>query len=237
MEPSGKFSKQVLDTIGDLKNEGVTLETDSLYKYPRTLHLPWSDGVSDDDKVLKDVSHLLGRRVIATLKMDGENTTMYPDAIHARSLDSKDHESRHYVKALHAGIRTMIPKHHRICGENLYAKHSIYYDDLPAYFMVFSIWCGDTCLSWSRTIQICIELGLYKVPFFFAGTITGQETFDFIHGKFVEFFAKHEGYVLRIEDNFTLDNFQTSVAKYVREGHVQTDKHWMHQKVVPNKLK
>lgn len=29
----------------------------------------------------------------------------------------------------------------------------------------------------------------------------------------------------------------TQVGKWVRANHVQTDDHWMHQAVVPNKLK
>lgn len=70
-------------------------------KYPRTMHLPWSRGYTDDDKILRATDHFAGQEVVITEKMDGENTTMYPDFIHARSLDSKDHPSRHYVKTLH----------------------------------------------------------------------------------------------------------------------------------------
>jgi hypothetical protein len=35
-----------------------------------------------------------------------------------------------------------------------------------------------------------------------------------------------EGYVVRLADSFTADNFQHSVAKFVREDHVQTDEQW-----------
>ena len=69
------------------------------YKYPRTFHLPWSPGCTSDDKVLKSVDHFVGKRVIVTEKMDGENTTISKNKIYARSIDSKDHESRHWVKA------------------------------------------------------------------------------------------------------------------------------------------
>ena len=56
-------------------------------KYPRTFHLPFSKGSTSDDKFLKDYSNFENKDIIVTLKMDGENTTMYNDHIHARSLE------------------------------------------------------------------------------------------------------------------------------------------------------
>ena len=58
------------------------------YKYPRTPHLPWSPGKTNDDKVLKDTSHFLGKEIVMSLKMDGEATTLYNNHMHARSIDS-----------------------------------------------------------------------------------------------------------------------------------------------------
>ena len=37
---------------------------------------------------------------------------------------------------------------------------------------------------------------------------------------------KNEGYVVRVADSFTYGQFKTSIAKFVREGHVTTTKHW-----------
>ncbi|MFT5465446.1 MAG: hypothetical protein ACI8UO_000541 [Verrucomicrobiales bacterium] len=56
-------------------------------KYPRTLHLPWSPGSTNDDCFLNGVSHFEGREVVVTEKLDGENTSMYRGGIHARTLD------------------------------------------------------------------------------------------------------------------------------------------------------
>ena len=109
-------------------------------KYPRTPHLPWSPGATNDDKILKDTSHFDGQYIVVTEKRDGECITIYPDHIHARSLDSKDHYSRHYVKAIHASIKALIPEGWRICGENLHYTKSLYYDNLIDFFEVFSIW-------------------------------------------------------------------------------------------------
>jgi hypothetical protein len=46
-----------------------------------------------------------------------------------------------------------------------------------------------------------------------------------------------EGYVVRVADAYAFDEFKNSVAKWVRPAHVQTDTHWMHAQIVPNKLK
>ena len=105
-------------------------------KYPRTFHLPNSPGRSSDDKVHADLSVFQGKNLMATIKMDGENTTMTRDTVHARSLDSNDHESQHWVKSLWSQIRFNIPEGWRVCGENLFAKHSIAYKNLGSYFHV-----------------------------------------------------------------------------------------------------
>ena len=56
-------------------------------KYPRTYHLPFSEGVQSDDKLLKNFNSLKDKEVVATLKMDGENTTLYHDNyMHTRRL-------------------------------------------------------------------------------------------------------------------------------------------------------
>jgi hypothetical protein len=140
------------------------------FKYPRTPHLPWSPGATSDDVYLVDVSTFEGHEVVVTLKMDGENTTMYRDHIHARSLDSGHHPSRAWVKGLHGTIAHLIPDAWRLCGENLFAEHSIHYSDLPSYFMLFSIWNeANNCLSWDETIEWAALLELEIVPILYRG--------------------------------------------------------------------
>jgi hypothetical protein len=203
-----------------------------LYKYPRTPHLPWSPGRTSDDKTLDNVDHFAGQELVATIKYDGENTTMYSDHIHARSLDSKDHESRHWVKAFHAGIRHLIPAGWRVCGENLFAKHSLKYEDLQSYFYGFSVWDErNVCLSYMDTEEIFNDLGIISVLSFASGNL------EKIDREFHKYFTeKCEGYVVRLAGEFRYEDFERSVAKYVRAGHVQTDEHWMYQEVIPNKL-
>ena len=116
-----------------------------LYKYPRTPHFPFSLGVTKDDKVLSSTNHFNNKLVVVTEKMDGENTTIYNDYYHARSLDSKHRDYHSYLLAnILPMIQYQIPNNYRICGEYLYAKHSIYYENLENYFLVFSI-LGRLC--------------------------------------------------------------------------------------------
>jgi hypothetical protein len=47
---------------------------------------------------------------------------------------------------------------------------------------------------------------------------------------------EHEGYVIGVAREFHYRDFSKSMAKYVRQGHVQTDQHWMHAGITPNGL-
>jgi hypothetical protein len=45
-----------------------------------------------------------------------------------------------------------------------------------------------------------------------------------------------EGIVVRNASSFKYNDFDMNIAKYVRENHVQTDKHWSHSEIVKNTL-
>ena len=202
------------------------------FKYPRTPHFPWSEGCTSDDKMLLSVEHFYGKEIVMTEKRDGENSTIAKDYNHARSLDSVDHPSRHWLKSLWGSIRFDIPEDWRICGENLYAKHSIHYNDLKTYFEVFSIWNeNNICLSFDETLEWCNLLNLTHVPVLYRGIFDE----DFIKNYKIDI-EKQEGYVIRIVDSFNYEDFDKSIAKWVRKGHVQTDDHWMYKKIEPNIL-
>jgi len=203
-------------------------------KYPRTYHLPWSNP-SKDDKVLPDISVFHNQEVVVTVKMDGENTNMYRDHIHARSLEFITGQDRGMVKALHAAIAADIPEGWRLCGENLYAKHSIHYKNLKSYFMLFSIWDErNRCLSWDETLEYAELLGLEVVPLMYRGVWDEEKIRSLYDGQWAG--DECEGYVVRLAGSFEYGEFKKSVAKYVRPGHVTTSNHWRHQLLVPNEL-
>lgn len=208
---------------------------ENVYKYPRTFHFDFSQGVTSDDKVIHDLSNFEGKEVVCSIKMDGENSNLMRDHCYARSIDSNNHPSRNWLKGLWGNIRTDIPEYWRICGENLYATHSIHYSELDTYFMVFNIWNEENiCLSWDDTIEWCKLLDLKPVTVIYRG-IFDIDIIKNLANKLD--LNKDEGYVVRLADSFRYEDFNKSVAKYVRKGHVQTDEHWTNQKIVPNELK
>ena len=135
---------------------------------------------------------------------------------------------------MHAGIAAEIPEGWRLCGENLYARHSIEYENLSSFFNLFSIWNEQNeTLSWDETTTQAAALGLTMVPVIYRGLWNERavrdlpETLDFKH---------QEGFVVRLAQSFSFADFSHSIAKWVRKGHVQTDQHWMFAEVVPNRL-
>lgn len=206
-------------------------------KYPRTLHLPWSLGRTDDDKVLKNIDTFKNKEVVVTEKLDGENSSLYSNYLHARSVTSGDHQSRHWLKMFHSTIAHEIPLNWRLCGENVYAKHSIHYQELTHYFYLFSIWNENNwCLSWDDTCEWAEMLKIPTVPVLYRGVWDEQKIQSCFTGV-SSFGAPQEGYVVRIADSFSYEHFSKSAAKFVRQNHVQTSNHWKHETLVPNQVK
>ena len=202
-------------------------------KYPRTYHLPWSQGATEDDRIVPNTKHFEGKQIVITEKMDGENTTFYPDYIHARSLEYERHPSRDWVRALHARVAHDIPEGWRVCGENLAALHSVPYDNLETYFMVFSVWNNkNECLSWDETVEWAKLLDLKTVPVLWEGEFNEAEA-----RKIKVNTDTSEGYVVRIRDGFHYKHFGLSVNKWVRINHVSSHGHWSKRHMVPNKLR
>jgi hypothetical protein len=227
----------------------LMMETDELnnsIKYFRTFHLPYSPGTTNDDKKLENESDFIGQEVIITAKMDGENCSITNKKHWARSVDSNDHPSRKWIENFWSSIRYNIPDGMRVCGEYLYATHSIHYKNLPSYFLVFSIWEDATCLSWDDTVEWCKLLDLDMVPFLYRGIYDKDLILKLATSEEV-FGGIREGVVIRKPESFTFTNPMNHTSngleaakhytKWVRKGHVNTDEHWMFQKIVPNELK
>ncbi|WP_329499427.1 RNA ligase family protein [Kitasatospora herbaricolor] len=200
-------------------------------QYPRTPHLPWSPGATADDVRTGDLSGLRGAEVVVTEKLDGENTTLYPDGLHARSLDSAHHPSRTWVKALQGRIGPRLAPGLRICGENMFARHSIPYRALESWFYGFSVWDGPRCLGWDDTVRLLRGLGVPVPPVLWRGTYDERALRALRLDP-----ERQEGYVVRTVEGFERAEFGRRVAKWVRPRHVRTDTHWMHAAVVENGL-
>lgn len=231
------------ESVQKVLGQGGALDLfDQHVKYPRTFHLPWSPGMHDDDRMMPDVDVFNGRKVVVMEKLDGENTSMYNDHIHARSVTSGGHPSRNWIRAFHGRIQADIPPMWRINVENMFAKHSILYKDLDTYAYGFAIWDEKNCiLDWETTLQWFQLLGIVPCPVIFWGVYDRKA----IEDAYAQYKAKREaaggeieGYVIRIDEPFPFSQFKHNVGKYVRKGHVMTTQHWMYgQPVVPNTLK
>ncbi len=206
-------------------------------KYPKTPHFPFSPGFSVDDVVLTSFDNFINKEIVITEKIDGECTGMTSGHCHARSLDSKDHPSRHWVKQLHAQIKTNIPEGWKFFGENVFAKHSILYENLPTYFFLFAVLNDkDYFISWDETKEWAVLLGMQTVPELWRG-IWDLDTIKSVWKGISSFGSTGEGYVVRTIEGFLYNKFAEHTAKFVRKGHVQTDSHWMSQAIVKNVLK
>lgn len=224
------------ESVQKILKQGNVLQMFSQYvKFPRTHHLQYSPGVHSDDRVISTMEHFKGKRCILSKKMDGENTTMYSNDIHARSIDGQSHPSQDWVKQYWSMFAHDMPERWRICGENLYAQHSIPYE-LDTYFMGFSVWNEyNVCLDWDQTLEWFQLLGITPVQVLYDGVYDEKKIRDICQSIDTTI---DEGAVLRIADEIPYGDYRHKVAKWVRKGHVQTVKHWRYgQPIVPNKLK
>ena len=228
------------------------------YKYPRTFHLPYSPKRGSDDKVLIDDSDFEGKQVIVMEKMDGENTSMYADYLHARSIDSTQDESHRWLERFRNAILPQLEHLNkwRICGENLFYKHTVFYQDLVSIFLPYSIWVENEVknenqsshysLSWQETKTIFDKIGISYPNIIYEGIYDKK----MILKKFEKYKLnfknqsketqnrKVEGFVIRLEDSFLYKDFSKSVAKYVCDDfEITSSKHWRYEVKTLNQLK
>ena len=196
-------------------------------KYPRTLHLPWSPGITKDDRVHKDMSNFEGQQVVVTEKMDGENFTGYQNYCHARSVDGRSHYTRNWAKTFWSQRSFNLNAGWRVCAENLWAEHSITYDELESFLLVFSIWDNDNfCLDWNETKEFVELLDMTPVKVLYEG-IYDEEHIKSLYNTNQRNCS--EGYVVRNANKFHYKDFNKNVGKYVRANHVQTAQlHWFY---------
>ncbi len=123
-----------------------------IYKYPRTRHIEGSRKQSGDED-LKSVAfdEVRGRYLVLEEKVDGANCGISFGADGRMYLQSRGHflnggygERQFDLFKLWAGcfeerLRQLLGKRYIMYGEWLYAKHTVFYDSLPHYFMEFDI--------------------------------------------------------------------------------------------------
>lgn len=212
-------------------------------KYPRSFHLPWSPGGTSDDKRLRDVDALVGVEIVVTEKCDGSNLTYTRSNVFSRSHSGPPaHPSFDLAKATHGRLRHLIAEGLSVFCEYCFAVHSIVYDALPDASLVFGVRDDTRGLwwAWDMVEAQAAELGLPTVPVLFRGKVGSERELRQLSESLAAspsaFGGECEGVVVRAALEFDDAAFGRSVGKWVRAGHVQTDEHWLHQAIRPQRL-
>ena len=224
----------------------IFIDKDNLImdKYARTFHLPWSKGATNDDKISKDINRLLNVPIIISEKIDGGNSSLELGGVYARTHAAiPTHESFDWLKAFHSQIKYKIPEGIQLFGENVWALHSIFYSELPGYFLLFNVRDINKAewTSWEEVEMWAEEIGVPTVPVLFKGIVSSEEELKELTDSLMKENSKcggeREGVVVRIQSSFLDSEFSSCVMKQVRERHVKTNIHWKDQKIIKNGLK
>lgn len=201
-------------------------------KYNRTYHLPWSPGSTNDDRISSSVESLLGKDIIITEKLDGENCGMTDDGVYARShaAFTTSPWSRE-VRQLHKlSVEDELGEGVYLFGENMEGIHSIEYTNLTSYFYIFGIRDNNIWIPWDKVEEYSYLLDIPTVPVLFRGVVNTEKELKDLVEKLVKepssLGGPREGIVVRNASLFHNDDFADNVMKWVRKGHVTTDIHW-----------
>ena len=146
-----------------------------IIKYPRTPHLVGSRlGPGDEDLSQVPFSKILGRNIVIEEKIDGANSAVSFDADGKLLLQSRGHyldggyRERHYnLLKQWANINkelfhSVLGCRYIMYGEWMYAKHTVFYDALPDYFMEFDIYDREdkVFLDTDRRRELTDKIGI-----------------------------------------------------------------------------
>ncbi len=147
-----------------------------IHKYPRTRHLEGSrlqvGDISDD----KPIYELAGETLIIEEKLDGANSAMSFDTAGNLLLQSRGHyltgggRERHFAlfktwAATHArALFPVLGQRFVVYGEWMYAKHTVFYDQLPHFFLEFDVLDRETGIFLSTQARKSLLNGLPIMP-------------------------------------------------------------------------
>lgn len=158
----------------------------AIVKYPRTYHIEGSRfGPGDEDLDSVPFSAIADRPLIIEEKVDGANTgiSFAPDG--QMLLQSRGHyltggpREKHFNLfkqwgfSLSGTLGKVLGNRYILYGEWLYAKHTVFYDFLPHYFMEYDVLDleKNQFLSTEARRQLLSGLPLVSVPVLFSGVL------------------------------------------------------------------
>ena len=252
---------------------------DVIIKYPRTPHLQGSRlQPGDEDLSQRPFSGLAGRHVVLEEKIDGANSAIsFTDDGELR-LQSRGHfliggyRERHYdllkqwAAAQQEKLNKVLGNRYIMYGEWMYAKHSIYYDVLPHYFMEFDVLDRETdkFLDTPSRHELLKNLPVCHVPVLASGHFSSMDDIlkhlgdsNYISANHMEHLREDaerlgldadqicretdaartmEGIYIKVEENGEV----VDRMKYVRASFLQTvetpQTQWLDRPIVPNRI-
>ncbi|MGH8121684.1 MAG: RNA ligase family protein [Rudaea sp.] len=224
--------------------------TGDFFRFPHIPHLAWSgDGKPRDDKVLSstEAQILLSHEVVVEEKLDGANLgfSVGPDA----KLRAQNRGA--YLQAPYQGqfarVRSWLAQHEEALrpalgeqliafGEWCAAKHSLDYDKLPDWWLLFDIYDRHEGRFWStvRRNDFARQLNLTVVPQQQYGRLNLAQLEELLLTEGSRCRRGHmEGLVVRQEGK----NWLTKRAKLVRQEFTQAiSEHWRNRVIEWNIL-
>ena len=106
---------------------------------------------------------------------------------------------------------------------------------MTVYRLISFAWIVDNEVQgWDESLGRFEELGVKSVPVLQRGCFDDAAIKSVLDLLDLE---KQEGFVVRSVSPFFESDMATHVAKYVREGHVQSDTHWTKAEIIKNGLR
>ena len=162
----------------------------SIIKYPRTPHFEGSRlQPGDEDLSQIPFETIKGKHIIIEEKVDGANSAVSFDPQGNLLLQSRGHYLAGGYREKHYDLFKSWANEHRyelhkvlgcryvMYGEWLYAKHTVYYDALPAYFLEFDILDRETdrFLDTPSRHELIKDLPVFSVPVLAKGCFDKRE--------------------------------------------------------------
>ena len=223
--------------------------TNDFHKFPRTPHLAvLADNVVRDDKVMSELERemFLRHELVVEEKVDGANLGISFDGeAHARCQNRGAYLQYPYTGQWKKLSEWLDPKtdilfekltdRYILFGEWCYAQHSIFYDQLPDWFLGFDIFDKESLkfLSYPRRDAVFRDVGISGIPAIKKGHFTLSELKRMLPiSRLCD--KPAEGIYLRFDQG----DWLKQRAKLVRPEFIQSvGEHWTRGGLKANQLK
>lgn len=214
-------------------------------KYEKTFRIPIT-GIDVKGKFCltqKEVSQLLAGKVVVTEKLDGANTGIFckNDNIYLQkrrgNIDGSHEQYKRFERWAYENTEKLKELRQGVVyyGELLYCTHSMEYDKLPDWFLVFDIYDlkEERYWDWDEVVKECEIVGLHTVPLLYEGVTTKEHLKSLI---------KKESAYGPISEGIVVKNYRKQMRgkvvkpEFIKVAFEANDKHWASAKVRYNKL-